>query len=338
MFGPGPEGRCDELRIGGGIVDHDAISGEWRLWYYCRDSELHGRAPKTLGSGRIALATSRDGVEWTRRQGPLTGGAVFEPSSDPANFDSLHLAVTDITRGAGQWLMWYFGGDASLRTTTSALGAVAGLGLRPGLATSEDGIYWSRVRGDTPSGALIDHEADRTYAAWSNVFHDGARLVMQYTTPDLSLSDYATMTAVSDDGRIWRKTGPLLWTDGPMPWDCTGIITRQVLPNPSRDGRRFLMVYTGTDDRHARSVAAAESDDGVHWTHLYGGPIFGVGVPGAWDSLGVAATRLVPVAGRLHLYYYGFQSLADDRNLRGIGLAVSRTGDPRDLVRVTSPR
>ncbi len=336
IYGPGPEGRCDEFRIGGGVVDHDPITGVWRLWCYCRDRALHERAPKTLGTGRISLATSRDGVAWTRVNGPLTKGAVFEPSPAPDDFDSLHVGLTDVSRGEGEWLMWYFGGDFAARETTSHLGCVVGLGLRIGLARSVDGVNWERVRGATPSGALIDYEAGQTYVAWPNVFHDGQRLVMQYTAPDEALSLYSTLDAVLECGE-WRKRGPLRWLDGPKPWDATGIITRQVLPNPLDEGGRFLMIYTGTDERHARSIAAAHSDDGEHWTHLYQGPIFHVGEDGAWDSLGVAATRLVPVNGRLHLYYYGFQSLGDDDRPRGLGLAMTETRDLRDLRRI-SPR
>lgn len=338
VYGRGPAGRCDDWRVGGGVVDHDPLSGVWRLWCYCRDRELHERVPKTLGTGRISLATSRDGREWTRYAGPRTKGAVFEPSTEPGDFDSLHVGLTDVSRGAGEWLMWYFGGDRTPRETHSHLGTVVGLGLRPGLARSRDGIHWERVRGPTPSGALIDYGAEQAYCAWPNAFHDGRRLLMQYTAPDRSLALYDTrVAALEDDGR-WRTLGSLEWADGSKPWDATGIITRHVLPNPLKTGGRLLMLYTGTDARHARSIAAAHSDDGIRWTHLYDGPVFRVGAPGAWDSLGVAATRLVPVGNRLYLYYYGFQSLGDDDRPRGIGLAVSETDDLRDLVRVPAAR
>jgi len=259
------------------------------------------------------------------------------PSGNPEDFDSLHVGLTDVSRGAGEWLMWYFGGDASVRRTTSALGSVAGLGLRPGLARSVDGTHWQRVRGATASGALLDYEPAQAYAAWPNVFHDGRRLLMQYTAPDLALDIYSTLVAVFEEGHGWRRLGPIEWTDGPKPWDSTGIITRQVLTNPLPHGGRFLMIYTGTDQRHARAIAAAHSDDGRRWTHLYDGPVFRVGAPGAWDSLGVAATRLVAAGDRLHLYYYGFQSLADDDRPRGIGLAITGSDDLRDFVRLPRP-
>jgi hypothetical protein len=336
ILGAGPAGRCDDFRVGGAVVDHDAIGDLWRMWYYCRDRAFDPRAPGTLGSGRVALATSPDGIAWTRFEGPLDHGAVMQPSGDPEAFDCVHIGLTDVTRGAGEWLLWYFGGDASPTDTGSHLGVVRGLALRPGLARSRDGVHWERIAGPAHGGALVDIERDDgdVYAAWPNVFHDGRRLVMQYTAPRYGLKDYRTRVAVSDDGRAWTKLGVMTWEDGERPWDCTGVITRQVLANPLADGARWLMIYSGTDKDHRRSIAAAQSDDGVTWRRYGDGPIFGVGETDAWDSEGVASTRLVAAEGRLHLYYYGFQSLADDDRPRGIGLAVSETGDLRDLKRI----
>ena len=98
----GPAGRCDDFRVGGAVVDHDALSGLWRMWYYCRDKSFYG--PPTLGSGRVALATSADGVYWQRIDGPEALGAVFAPSPETMDFDSLHVGLTDVSRGAGEWL------------------------------------------------------------------------------------------------------------------------------------------------------------------------------------------------------------------------------------------
>ena len=114
------------------------------------------------------------------------------------------------------------------------------------------------------------------------------------------------------------------------------MVTRQVLANPLPGGRRFLMVYTATDAAHRRSIAAADSDDGRVWHRLYEDPIFTIGAADAWDSLGVAATRLVVANGRLFFYYYGFQSLGNDAGRRGIGLATAPIGDLRALRRWTA--
>lgn len=203
VLAPGPTGRCDDYRVGGAIVDHDAISGLWRMWYYCRDRALAG--PPTLGTGRIALATSRDGIAWERTDGPGALGSVFGPSDEPADFDSLHVGLTDVTRGAGCWLMWYFGGDHQPRTCLAPqVGTEAGLGMRAGLARSIDGVHWERVRGPDPSGAFFDFRPDQLYAAWPNLLWDGRRYIMQYTAPALDLSQFHTLVATSSDGLLWE--------------------------------------------------------------------------------------------------------------------------------------
>lgn len=325
ILAPGPAGRCDDFRVGGAVVDHDAVNGLWRMWYYCRDTAMAG--PPALGSGRIALATSRDGIAWDRVSGPEARGAVLAPSAVPDDFDSLHVGLTDVSRGAGEWLMWYFGGNAELRTSTKpVIGTQAGLGMRPGLARSRDGIHWQRVRGRTPTGALVDFTGDQLYASWPNSFWDGRRFLMQLTAPTIDMARFATLVLASDDALAWTPLGELCWADGARPWDVGGLVTRQVLANPLPGGRRWLMIYTGLDAAHARSIAAAESDDGLDWHHVGDGPVFGVGAPGSWDAFGVAANRLVAVGGRLYLYYYGFQSLVGD-GLRGIGLATAPVDD-----------
>lgn len=331
IFAPGPAGRCDDFRVGGAVVDHDQLSGLWRMWYYCRDTIMAG--PPSLGSGRIALATSRDGVVWDRVDGLEAKGAVFAPSDVRDDFDSLHVGLTDVSRGAGEWLMWYFGGNGELRTSTKpGIGIQAGLGMRPGLARSADGVRWQRVRGATPSGALVDFAADQLYASWPNGFWDGRRFIMQLTAPTIDMGRFGTNVFASEDALNWEPLGELIWADGPRPWNTCGLVTRQVLANPVPGGRRWLMIYTGLDAAHARSIGVADSDDGISWHHVGDGPIFAVGAPGSWDEFGVAANRLLAVSGRLYLYYYGFQSLGSE-GLRGIGLATAPIDDLSALRR-----
>lgn len=336
VFCAGPEGNCDDFRVGGATVDHDAVSGDWRMWYYCRDRHFDG--PPMFGTGRIGLATSPDGVHWERVPGDEALGSVFAPSDAPDDFDSLHIGLTDITRDAGSWLMWYFGGNGESRCCEApAIGAVTGLGLRIGVARSRDGLHWQRLRGSAVGGALVDYPEDKLYAGWPNAFWDGARYVLQYTAPEMDISHYWTFVMTSPDARNWVPAGALRWHGALRDYETGGIVTRQVLLNPLPGGRRFLMIYTALDSHHKRSIAAAESDDGMLWHQLYDEPIFHTGGAGAWDDLGVAANRLVVADGQLYFYYYGFQTLADDDGMRGIGLATCPVGDLRGLERIPLP-
>lgn len=332
VFQPGPSGGCDDFRVGGATVDYDAVTGTWRMWYYCRDSDFRG--PPMFGTGRIALAVSDDGVHWQRMHGDEALGSVFAPSAAPGDFDNLHVGLTDITRDAGSWLMWYFGGSHETRDCLSpAIGTVAGLGLRCGVARSLDGVHWQRLRGQDASGALFDYPQDKLYAGWPNVFFDGRRYVLHYTAPAMDISHYSTFVATSFDTVNWSPAGELQWAGAPRDYENHGIVTRQVMSNPLPGGRRFLMVYTALGAGHQRSIAAADSDDGMLWHQLYDEPIFRVGEKGAWDDLGVAANRLVVAQDQLFFYYYGFQTLGDDDGMRGIGLGCCPVGDLRRLQR-----
>jgi hypothetical protein len=334
VFLPGPEGCCDDFRVGGATVDHDAVSGLWRMWYYCRDKSFKG--PAMFGTGRIAVAISSDGVHWKRVKGKEELGSVFAPSEQIEDFDSLHIGLTDVTRDAGGWLMWYFGGNSETRTCASpAIGTVAGLGLRCGVARSTDGINWERLRGHDDSGALFDYADDKLYAGWPNAFWDGKQYILQYTSPEIDISHYSTFVMTSVDAINWKPAGDLQWAEVLRDYEREGIVTRQVVENPLAGGRRFLMIYTALDANHQRSIGAADSNDGMLWHQLYDGPIFRVGEDDAWDNLGVAANRLVVANNRIYFYYYGFQTLVDEDGMRAIGLATCPIGDLRQLQRLT---
>lgn len=337
IMGPGEAGRCDDFRLGGPTVRWVAAEKSWFMWYYARDRQFpEGRAP-ALGTGRIALAKSKDGITWDRFDGPSGNGAVMSWSNDAAAFDSTHIGIGDITRRRGKWLMWYFGGDSSTPSNVPEVYQFKGYRMRPGLATSEDGVNWERVSGNGAGGALVDI-GDNIYGAFPNSFHDGKRYVMQYTTVDRDAALWRTMVCVSEDLRNWKALGDIEWESAPNYYDSGGIVTRQVIRNPLRRGRKWLMIYTGLDGRQEaagrRSINVADSDDGLRWRRLFPYPIFTFGQRGSWDDVGVAYPQLVTYKDELRMYYYGFSHPDNPRRARGMGLAISKTGDIRDLKRV----
>ena len=77
VLGNGPDGWWDSLSCSSPQVLREA-DGSWRMWYYGRD---RGFDRSIAGSdGRTGLATSTDGIVWERVAGPLTMGAVLEPT------------------------------------------------------------------------------------------------------------------------------------------------------------------------------------------------------------------------------------------------------------------
>lgn len=292
VIGPGPAGRCDDSKVGIGVPRWDARSRRWLLWYYCRDAAYDPAAPRTLGTGRVALATSRDGLSWSRFDGPLGKAAVLEHGVEP-EYDALHLGITDVTWARGQWWMWCFGGNRERRQTV--VGALPGMGMRPGLATSRD------------------------------------RFGMFFTSVDNGVSYFRSWVTWSRDALDWSAPQELVWLDGARDWDAKGIMTRHIQRNVFGGPGRWLMVYTALHGDPARnmqrSIAVAVSDDLVHWRHLHDAPIFTVGGQGAWDSGGVSAPQLLKVGRELRLYYFGFPPPKDEERLpKGVGLAISRDG------------
>jgi hypothetical protein len=336
LLGPGPAGRCDDAKVGVGVIRRAPRSGRWLMWYYCRDKDFAKDAPATLASGYVALATSRDGRAWTRVDGPGPKGSVLWPSADPADFDSLHVGVLDISRDGDEWVMWYFGGDRTPRETR--VGTVVGVGMRTGLARSKDGVTWRKVRGRAAGGALVDWGSD-VFAAWPNGVIDQGRYTLLYTAVDRDVRLFRTLRATSTDGADFTPQGPVRFVGETPPWRGGGIMTRSIISNPDRNGPRWLMAYTALDGRpdrfHRRTIAAAVSDDLETWTDLYPEPFFTAGPPGAWDEGGVAAPQLVRNGRALWMSYISLPKPGQAADLpHGIGLAISRSGQLTDFRRI----
>ena len=198
ILSEGPEGRWDSERASSPRVLHNT-DGSWSMWYYGRDPEFDDSY--TLPIGRIGYARSEDGIKWNRVKGPMTKGAVMDPSPDPARFDSGHIGVSGISREGDELVMWYFGGDQSY--TTTPRGRSRGFPLRPGRATSRDGLNWSRTEGPY-RGAMLDvgkpGEFDAVMVGWPHILKedDGSYKLYYHTLHQTE--GYMACAAVSPDG------------------------------------------------------------------------------------------------------------------------------------------
>jgi hypothetical protein len=331
VFTNGPAGRCDDKRVGDPVVRWVESAGKWYMWYYCRDEAFPKAAPAEIGTGRIALAISHDEKKWERYEGKGFGGSIMEPSTNPDDFDSLHIAVSDIIVHKSSFWMWYFGGAQKQEPINFG-------GMYPGLARSKDGINWTRVRGSGPNGALVGR-GNYVYAAWNNGVHDGQKFIMWYTTAQSEGAGYPfdTYCAYSADGAKWDIQGQIKFSDGNRVWDQNGCLTRHIIANPFANAPRWLMIYTGVSDdaahRYERAVCAAVSDDGLTWKRLYDAPIFTHGPPDSWDNKGATAPQIAIKGKEARLYYMGLYTANNPIGQKGIGLAISPTGDLRGFMR-----
>jgi hypothetical protein len=214
--------------------------------------------------------------------------------------------------------------------------------MRPGLATSTDGMAWTKVRGPGPGGAATDTR-DGLYSAWHNGLHVDGKIYIYSSVAERNLARWNTWIYISSDqGRTWSVGEPLKWLDASPGYDGAGELTRSIIPNPLNTGHRWLMVYTalnGAKDRfQRRSHALAVSDDALSWRRLYDSPIFEIEDESAWDGGGVAAPHLRHVGETWRLYYYGFARSEYEKALpKGVGLAVATSPDLRKFTRYQAP-
>jgi len=340
LFNTGPDGRCDDAKVGGAMMRWNPVLNKYCIWYYGRSKDFPKDMAPALGSGSIALMTSDDGRDWTRVEGPLMGGAVMVPSDDPSAFDSVHLGTGDITFENGLWHHWYYGGDAGNPKPGDPIYGFPGYRLHAGLAVSPDGILWQRKPGKGPGGALVGLGGE-VYAAFPNVYRLGDRTILQVTLKDRDFRGWITRVWQSEDQENWALLGPLTWSDDARNYDSAGMITRQVLHNIPGAAAEWMMIYTAVDGRpemkEQRTIAIAVSDDGLTWRRQFDGPVFVAADKGAWDDYNVANPQVCVRGDELWMTYFGFADpQGPNAAQRGIGMAISRSGDLHEFERISA--
>lgn len=340
VHGPGAPGRWDSERVSGPRVLRCA-DGIWRMWYYGRDPSFDRLI--NLPTGRIGLAESDDGIHWRSVEGPATMGAVMDPSTDLSRFDCGHIGVADVHEVDAVYYMWYFGGTQ----ITQQIGPhqVRGFDLRPGFATSSDGLHWQRQSGPAYGGAILDlgapGEFDALMVGWPQVVHDDRGWKLYYHTLD-PMRGFLVGLAESEDGHTWYKQGMVMGPGAEGRFDEKGIATRQVL----RVGGDYLMFYEGVNRSGYRSIGLARSNDGRHW-HREKGPLADGSVfshaprgSGRWDAYAIGTPCIIEDGdGGWRMYYIGSnetgdQGIADEMALRHrIGMAIAHPSDPTRWTR-----
>ncbi|MBW4594408.1 MAG: glycosyl hydrolase [Brasilonema angustatum HA4187-MV1] len=323
---PGPEGWWDSERVSSPHVMR-CLDGSWKMWYYGRDASFDREI--NLPTGRCGLAISANGVDWQRLKGPLTMGAVFEPSPDPSRFDSAHVGVSNVTYFDNLYWMWYFGGDHKVLDLGKS--KPKGIQMRPGCALSRDGIHWVRLEGPY-QGAFLDvgkaGEFDELFCSWPQVLRDDDGSWKMYYHTLNRQREFLVGLAVSTDGLRWEKVGQILAPGEPGSFDERGIGTRQVL----KINRQYVMFYEGVNSSGYHSIGIAISDDGIDWKkdqgEQSGGSVFCHAQKGSgyWDARAIGTPCVVPMDdGSFRMYYIGANEGGYDElsSQHQIGLAVS---------------
>jgi predicted GH43/DUF377 family glycosyl hydrolase len=215
-------------------------------------------------------------------------------------WDSVDALNPSVVRADGQFWNFYSGYD--------------GRAWHTGVATSDDGLAWTKRGGAILSPDPRTWEGDYIAANGSALHHNGEFLYWYQggRIPQIGL-------ATSKTAEQWSKRSHPVLTTGPRgSWDERGVADPYVL----RVGEWFYMYYLGQDRARRQRLGVARSRDGIEWEKYRGNPILELGEAGAFDETGLGE----PAVWSLDNWYWMLYTARDRKEYRRLGLARSKDG------------
>jgi len=225
----------------------------------------------TVGGGMVRAEDAPDFPSELVDFGPPSAVPLFA-GAGPGAWDAAIRERGWIRREpSGTWRMWYTGYDDAASPLK-----------RLGIATSPDGLNWSRAPVPAVPGAWVEDTC---------VVRGGAGYVMVAEGE----GDVAWRLD-SADGLVWRRRGPL---------DIRTVSGLPIPPGPRgtptlwREGGRWWLFY----ERGDQGVWAATSTDLETFTNVSDEPVLALG-PEAYDARMIALDQIVRHRGRYYAYYH----------------------------------
>ncbi|MBI2374010.1 MAG: hypothetical protein HYV07_08430 [Deltaproteobacteria bacterium] len=269
------------------------------MWY--------GAAPVPNVPLVVNLASSKDGVTWTR----YPGNPIVSPRREAWDSGRIEHWTVVLEEAQRRFVALY---AAETRFDRR---------WRIGVAQSDDGKRWDRS--DAP---VLDYGPegswDSAFIVPAAVLRRGGEYWLYYWGGSGAddLTTWSVGVATSEDLMTWtRHAKNPVFRGRPGSWEA-GILDVEVVELP--DG--LFMIYQGNDDSGTRSkLGLARSQDGVSWVRVGTAPFFENGEPGAWDDRWAEGPVLIRDRDLWRMYYMG----SDGVTAMQIGLATAR---PRRLL------
>lgn len=234
----------------------------------------------------IGLATSTDGVAWTKSNDP-----VLTPGAGSA-WDSFSVRYPAVHYDGFAFRMWYYG---------------SGSGCGIGYATSVDGVVWQK--NPTPNPVIGCGDFGSQYAPGSVVMRNGVFYMYTWQAIGTALNRFH-----SSDGVSWTNDGSLAVTLDP---DNPSSLQRPVVVVDGPDYRMLLHRHrgyvlagdSGGFDLYKSGVAYLTSADGLTWlganTDNTAPVVLGEGQLGAWDRPAVGQPWFLKDGNTWRMWYTG---------------------------------
>jgi len=210
---PGNEGDWDSGRAGPGPVIK--IDNIYYMYYHSWQHYWE--------IGGIGLATSTDGINWTKYPQPILTGGDWD----------FHLMATSVVRKNDLYYMYYSGGSE----------------YRIGLATSTDGISWTKSALNPIIVPTLTWEQNST--GYPSVILENGLFKMIYVSlsSDNSFFGWATST----NGVDWGKQSLPIFSSS----NVSNLFYRIHYPNFISDGNEYKLYYSVYDNQNILHISLA---------------------------------------------------------------------------------
>ncbi|SCW85490.1 Glycosyl hydrolases family 32 N-terminal domain-containing protein [Paenibacillus tianmuensis] len=218
-------------------------------------------------------------------------------------WDSVDLLNPSVIKKGNTYYNYYSGYDGNV--------------WRTGLATSADGINWSKYD-KNPVLDISTDSWDSTYIAANGaaIEFNGKILYLYHGKP--KDGPPAIGLAQSEDGFSFKKHNvPVLTAGDKHSWDSNGVADPYVIEHNGM----LYMYFLGMDEMQVQRLGIARSEDGIKWEKI-GKPIMDVGPKGSFDENGLGEPSVIYYAPYFYMLYTG--RAADEK--RDIGVAISLDG------------
>lgn len=234
--------RFDSSHVG--VSDVHQHGDVYWMWYFGGSQATQSIGPYTVRGFdlRPGLAISRDGLRWSRVEGPVQGALLDLGAA--GEFDAVMCGWPQVLHDGQDWKMYYHTLDPRR-------------GFMVGLAVSTDGLHWQKrgeVFGPGEPGAF-DEQGTATRQV---IFHQG-RYLMFYE--GVMKSGHRSIgLAASPDGVHWARErgaapdGSVLAhaPSGSGRWDAFAVGTPSLV---AMDDGSWRMYYIGSNETGSHAVA-----------------------------------------------------------------------------------
>lgn len=286
ILNPGTSGSWEDDHVSSPSIIYNGNG--YMMWYHGDDGSIRN----------IGLATSSDGISWTK----YTGNPVLSPGTG-SDWDVKDVEAPTVIFDGNTYKMWYAGMNSSND-------------IQIGYAYSTDGITWQKyVNNPVLMVSSNATDWDGHYVRNPEVYFDGMIYHMWFTGlgGDQDNRPYQIGYAQSSDGINWIKCPDNPVIKEPIGW-YIGKSNLQVIPYNEDYIGYFSYIGLGTPGE----VHLATLNDGVTWNEYAGNPVLTKGPPGSWDATSVGCAELIFKEKQYCIYYVGISTTGQ------IGLAKSK--------------